>query len=859
MHVCSMSFILLCFLVWQVTVGEAAESFANLTDVTNCTLIPRKTQITGELRELIDNENRKITINVEITGELGPLGEQYPGGLFEPKKWILITEEAGRSLLLFPDDQVAMSLYTLSFGVSSLAVTLDQQPENCLNRNYSLDQILNTIRFYVLRNFTEDGSDVPDNFEVCNRQVIFKDDNKSAELKYICCNDEMESCYTLEPGRWMNTLDICLFILEFVLPFLCPLLIPKQIFKTLSTFSYIPDRCHGRPPKLLVCKISSNPNPQRYTQIEISLPQFETFMSTKLQGIHSLEVKSIQLEAREEKLIEEGSHPFGFWNFLLKTFVECEMRKGDDNLNDCCNQNICKPFTCCYMSWIQFLKCIMYLFLFAIFVSPWLFRVFFFYKYDYQLSRAVESVGNDLNVEISSPSGESGEFLFDYIIIGFAFLFFIFYSLATDAFRSSIKTLLYACIHGKNDVSQLVSSFVTNSLFPFKKCGLICGCFLFGFWIVLVVPFLFLLLVLQTLPLLNVLNNFFFLFRELQKADRILKWRFAFTSFLCLEVIFLFILIVNGCVIFYINCFAYAMIGLLLNYDDVFKYVCLISLFLVYGYNCFNNIHKRYSYFSKLLSRKLQGKIVNQFNLDDQEEENDPINTAHIVSSFSYQQPNEICFTYLHRDWLYWRARRLVYFLDRSEAIPTPYISKQFFGEMNSIKNSVCPGSQYILYLKACRDFIIVVIFLLFVLIVIFALGRAHDLSSGVQTIVAIVGGFLPFVFEKFFSKSHIRNMSEIENSLWEKILENRIDIFEELWKVRDIEVQATSDTRTVCRSTGSIQGEVSDTQEFDFVVSEETTLAGKISKLFVPNTTLSIDKETEMIIQSRATYESLP
>ncbi|XP_045195655.2 uncharacterized protein LOC123551062 [Mercenaria mercenaria] len=865
---------LLLYSVWQFTEGETAESFGNTTDITNCTMVPRNTDITGELKELIDDGNRKITLNIEITGELGPLGEQYPGGLFEPKKWILITEEAGKSLLLFPDDHVAKSLYTLSFGLSSLEITLDQQPENCLNRNYTLDQILNTIRFYVLRNFTNDVSNVPDNFEVCNREVSFENDNTTGELQYICCNDVIEACYILKPGIWLNILDTCKLIIEFMVPFLCPLFIPKRIFKTVSIFRYSPNQCNGRSLRLLVKKNGSSQNPQGYTQINPNcLPKFETFMGSQVQGIHNLEVKSINFEARQDKLIEEESHPFGFWNFLFNTFIECEMRKVDDGLKECCNQNILKPFKC-YISWIQFLKCITYVLLFAVLVSPWWFTVVFYYSYDYHFLEAVKSAGNALHVEISPTQTD---FTSDYVMISSAFLFFILYNGTNDLFRLAIKTLFYFCIYGNSPFSESVSLFVTMLLLPLKTFGLFCGCFAFAFWVTFVVPFLLLFFILQTLPLVSVFNNLILLykeFQELRKEVQINVWTCLFTFVACIQVIYISVFVVSDCVILFIDCFVYSMTGLLLNYDDVFKYVFLILLFFLYGYDCFNNVHKRYSYFSKLLNMKMQAKVINQFkDFGRQDNEsaypsNGPINTAHVVPSSSNQQPNEICFTYVPQDCLYIKAKRLVVFFDRSEAIPTPYISKQFFQEVNSIPSVVCPGSEYILYLKALRDFFFVVLFLLFVIIVVFALGRAHDLSSGVQTIVALGGGFLPFVFEKFFSKSHIRNMSEAEISLWGKLLEDRIDIFEERWKVQDIEVQTICEPRTVeessvetdilCRPSGSIQVEISDTQEYDFVVSEETTQTGKILKIFVPNTSLSVDTETEVVVYSKARYQSL-
>lgn len=832
--------------------GNTPDRYWNISDRTNCSLIPRNPALPGQIQALLDEGSRMIIFDITITGALGPLSGNYPGGLFDVKTWTLITEEAGEAMLLFPDDYVAKSLYTLSFRRHFVDLLLDQLPQNCFNGSFTLDQVVNTIRLYVLRNFSDYDDVAPDNFEVCNRQIFMEDDNKTATLEYVCCNDPEKTCKILKEGPWTKTLNICLFILKFTVPFICPFFVPKRMLKSVSNFRFTLRNDDTK--RISVNHIAAGSTPNDYTQTDICLSRFQEFMQKQRLGSHILELKSIVLKVRNDKLIEDGSSPVGLFQYLYKSIIQCEGNQKDSDFNGCCLQNAIYPFNCSNVSWLNCLKFITHIFMFAVLVCPWWATLIFYSVYDRPFSETVMHTETTLNIEITNLQ-DTQSFDSDYLAISMIFIFFVFYNMIyTDSVRFVLKTVFLYCIHGSKDrYEKSMSEFKRVLVYPFKKIG-VCAVFLYPFWSVVVMLYVIKLL-LQLFPLLKVFNNLFFLvFRSCTgrfQTSNISGLNIFFMVIYCLNLVYLSVFIVSECVIFYIDCLVRVIIGLLLNYDDVFKYVFLILLILAYGYECFHSVSKRYQHFYKLLSEKVQEKVSKETDnvKPTSNNEADETNIAFDIPGNADQQLNSSCFVLLPRNSLYWRAKRLVLFLDCSENTFIPFLSRQFFQEMNSKENLACPGPENLLYLKALIDFILVVAFLLFILIVVFALGWAHDLSSGMQTLVALGGGFLPFVLQKVFFKNHRIKKSNIKKNLWGKMLENEIDNFEEYWEVSDIEVKPCD--LHIQEPSATSYGASFSARKSEFIVMENPSSE---STIFVHNSLVACD--TEIVFSG--SYQSL-
>lgn len=814
--------------------GNGVDTFRNMTADTNCTLVLRNAGVFEHVKEFIDNGNRLIIFSINISGALGPLSGQYPGKLFNKHEWILITEEAGKTLLLFPDDYVARSFYTLSFGTQFVEMNLDQRPENCFSENYTLDQILNTIRSFVLRNISISGGDVSKTLEICNRKIFIEHDT-CANLSYICCDDADGMCYILQSSIWLYIFNYFHIVLRIFVITVSPYFLPKHLLGTLSNYSYI---SRSEDSTLVIVKKIVSPEhvPHGYTQAHVSLPKFQSYMDNIACGTHFLRIKQIDISVHEDNLINDGSCSVGVLQFLYKKLVKFEM-ESDNVLNNCCTSNIFTVCSkCCYVPWSTCVKLFSVISFFTIVMSPWLVTVVHYYVFRQQLLNDVNSANQFLHVQIYNIKTVEDTLCLLILPAIPIFLIAFFLAIYSSSLRSESKILLRHYIYGGKSLKTAFSEFTSSLMHPLEKFGIF-GCIVLPIWAVVC---LMVALSKTLYPIKSFINMFKLKCGQLNISH---NFNYAWYTIL-LQIFFInYILIyISSCVVFYTGSVSYATVGLLLNYDDVSKYIFLILLIAAYGFNCFDSVNKRYDHFLKVLNEKVQSKIINQLENVKFEAEDE---TTDRNMAFSMTGRQNYRNRFISTGHLSWKAQRLVYFLDMTGKIPIPRLSRKFFQDMSISNNLACPGSEYVLYIKALRDFILVVIYLLFIIVVVFALGKANDLSSGVQTLVALGGGFLPFVLGKFVFKSHTAEISKVNKNLWERMLEQKMDSYEEMFNVKDIEVSMSDDFFL------NIQD--STTQSFDLIFCKK--MNGEAA-IFCPNTNNHVEEST-FTPNHRTTYGS--
>lgn len=894
-YISVLTFILAFCSIANFAKGDIPDWYWNISDRTNCSLIPKNLAIPGQVSDMIDKGNRIIIFHIEITGCLGPLTGEYPGNLFDKKTWTLITEKTGRSMLNFPDEYVEKSLYTLSFGRKSVNVALDQNPPNCFNETYTLDQILNTIRFYVLRNFSENGGMVSDNIEVCNRKVFLTDNNTKAELFYVCCNEGDDTCGIVTKGPWMKRLDNFLNFIKYTLPFFLPFMIPKRMF-------------HARPAnaayrytfraedstKFNVDKIATESlmNSSEYTRTDIRLPSFQEFMREQETGRHNLRINSLFLDVPTDKLIDERySQLSRISRFFFKTFVKYEVTDKDSSLSQCCNDS---PFKLCLdVSWLQCCKdncrnfswsvCLKFITIplfFLIIISPWLVKVILYRLSDLTIYDRVKDIEYTLNIHVHNIENPALTIEFEAGCIIMFLLLFVSYH-ASPICRISLKKIILSLISVEQgfDIKKTISMLIELLVFPFKEWGIV-GIILFPVSAV-IFSLLFGCCILKALPFVTVYYTYFSYtlilvchffthylnFNCLQECQ-IMKGLIALVrrllvllrpnvkkynifdnssksiSYITLIIYFMFLCpyiglfsfsIITMIVVFYIDCLSFVIMGVFLNFKDVNPYICFGLLIAVYIRSCFHSVQKRYEHFLKLLVKKVQSKVFDQLgNLKDMTSDE---KVAISIQSRYHSSENFPRFVFLHKKkYLAWEAKRLLFFLDRLENVPKLNLSKKVFQDMNTEGNLAFPGPEYMLYLKAVRDLLVVFIFLVYVVIMVFAIDKAHDLSSGVQIMIALSGGAVPFVLEKFIFRTHKTDQSE--NILTEKMLENEIENFKEEWKVTDMQV-SSSDNFNIQETL--VKQVYSEPEEPDFIILDDED-----STILVRNSIVSSENDEE-------------
>jgi hypothetical protein len=297
-------------------------------------------------------------------------------------------------------------------------------------------------------------------------------------------------------------------------------------------------------------------------------------------------------------------------------------------------------------------------------------------------------------------------------------------------------------------------------------------------------------IIVQTVPIFILFFNFYNLLSK-RKIKEIIG-----DIAMCVYVGYVLFEIVGKCLLFYTECIVYTTVGFLLNYDDVLPYVSFALLIGVYGYNCFHRVYTLFSDFNKLLSKEIQNRMKDHItNIEcpkrnETDSQKEYINIVHMLpKTYDSQSNNDTKILVLETGMLKWEAPRLVPFLHISERKAEFYLSRKFFEDINKLKYTISPGDQGYLYLKSCLHFSLVALFLFFVIIVVFALGKAHDLSSGAQTLVALGGGFLPLILQKVIFRTDSKDVTDLNNSFWKKMVDSEVNSFFEWWDVIDIDV----------------------------------------------------------------------
>lgn len=103
---------------------------------------------------------------------------------------------------------------------------------------------------------------------------------------------------------------------------------------------------------------------------------------------------------------------------------------------------------------------------------------------------------------------------------------------------------------------------------------------------------------------------------------------------------------------------------------------------------------------------------------------------------------NYICNPQNHQ--LQWKTFGMLVFLDMKD---TPLTPEKFFYKTIALNYFGCPGPIYRNVCSAVWDFLKIVLFLMFVFVVVMALGDAYQISTTNQLLATVVGSFVPFIF----------------------------------------------------------------------------------------------------------------
>ena len=280
---------------------------------------------------------------------------------------------------------------------------------------------------------------------------------------------------------------------------------------------------------------------------------------------------------------------------------------------------------------------------------------------------------------------------------------------------------------------------------------------------------------------------------------------------LCVMFMFSVLVLFTEVFGFFIEVCVFTLMGAIVNASSAAKYIMLAFWVIVYSTTCFNSVYNRYMDLNtkvfEMIKEKLKEDVEDVTLLREEKQKNTAFKyfTREEVQSHKDRQAEfesdsedesgdvekrDLLQEYTAPvdsieyiwDQLHWRLNHLILFVNRKDI---PHIPKELFEKICKIEAPGCPGPVYKSLLKACRKFLYMIVFLIFVVIVVMAFGDVYKISTTNQLLVTLAGGFVPFVV-RFVLRAKQEELS-LNTYSFEGKIHHIIDTFTQIWPVFDI------------------------------------------------------------------------
>lgn len=239
---------------------------------------------------------------------------------------------------------------------------------------------------------------------------------------------------------------------------------------------------------------------------------------------------------------------------------------------------------------------------------------------------------------------------------------------------------------------------------------------------------------------------------------------------------------------FLVEVMCFTMMGIIVNASAVLKYGTLLFLVVLYSYDSYNNVTKKYLKLNKAIFSEIKnrlGKDIDQYTqLPSHIQENRGFKTAEASEQAVYEMTEDISAT----NCFVWTINDLILFIDKEDC---PRIPKRLFDLICQVKVAGSPGPVYLSLIAATKKFLVIVMFLLFVFIVVLSFGESYKMSQTNQMLATMAGGFMPFMFRNIFRPGK----AEVETNLltFRSKIEEIIKNYYQEWPMYDLtfEVEA--------------------------------------------------------------------
>ena len=920
---CTFSHSFFCMLlVWStvpITVNAAIDCSFNLSYPSLYKEIEEQIGTGGNLR--------LVRYHFKVTDDNGPFSESRKSDLYlvNPYKAVLAIDSTAKALLHLKEYFVPMSLFTLDFSVTDFNVDLVQTPANCL-ANVSATDLETEVKLLIFRNFgTVRSSVISLEGEVCNQYIKVVDGNLGVAT-YNCCKLDAGGqfkCGDLERNVWTDVLFAAIIIVQVLFVLYSPSLVPKRGKKgdNYVNFVHKPEK----PFTINVVKINTNEKVLNAKYLKVDPFPFADISSLKRiiqelkeDTIYTIHVAKVHMLIKDIHIIQEEGAPVSLLSFLKSFFVQCKMGKELKDLRSCCNARTCpvicrncECFCCCAENvykkcgaWYQTLTFLMTVIVGIVMTIPWWFRVWFYYAIEEGSIAPRRNIieRNGLTEPYPGSLALSLTPLHPFFLAIYALfvVFVVFLSCLPDDIKFDWNSTLRKSLENTRDENRfdIFVKFIAWMILPMKKFGIL-GILLFPLWLIpvmtlglivlgiLIFPmvnftFRMLLLILYTCRWQGSTPNYMHYFEgnfckgfyariakwteksiSFNVLSKHLMWYVAALTLSLLEIIITLIIIVE-CLAFYAEWISYLIIGIILNSNDILKYMTLSLSIVFYAYSSFSSVGSRYQSFAMYINKEIRNRVgddIMSVAMQRKEFQKERAFAVPRTAEVKGYDGERLAIVASSDHFIKWNAKRLLLFLDTDDIT---FISKEFFFKSANMGHTYCPGLVHVLYLDALVQLFWITLFLVFEIVVITAFGQANQISGLNQTLATLATGFLPFVFKKFLMKSHSAPGLDGSNIAWKTQLSETIDSFEEKWFLGDIATDKPPEPAGQIRSVNDIQNDVElvakerDNGDMEFWVRQRSEAEHNLNSTMVHVNMEGINKK-ERIVNDKTEKQNEP
>lgn len=460
-------------------------------------------------------------------------------------------------------------------------------------------------------------------------------------------------------------------------------------------------------------------------------------------------------------------------------------------------------------------------------IVPWVIRIVVFYRYEDNENNDRNDAARDRKLEVhyaffpgsltSFLTPVHAVFLFCYIVLALDTLLFGMLEFVTTEVKRNMEIVLRKCFRDMHE-SSYSKSFgwaIRTLLYPFKELGIF-GLFVVPLYWLFVLPVVLLVLAFYCIPTLNIALRLLchlviVLFPEFKFVTR-LKENIGVTGLLRREtvarlprkssigfrllqffVILLTLLALFSCIIlvvevivFFVETIVYTLIGIILNASQTLKYVSLLFMLTLYAKDCFGSVTKKYQSFNQAINKALLSKVQEDVEKVAWQTASVQPNTAFQINVKDHGDAEiktdpVVC---ISNSVVKWKIPRLLLFLDNHDK---PHITRTFFFKAAYIDHVGCPGTLYKNLARAMRQFLTIILFLFFVVVVVMAFGNEYSVSGVNQMLATLAGGFLPWVFRNVLFKPPPDLEVDTSTLSFQNLFDDVIRKHTQNWPVADI------------------------------------------------------------------------